>query len=139
MRKLPAGVKVTLAFPHDAQRRIFPLHEFAHCLSDQIRTRPLHLGRDLVNLLEDVPVDARVHHGVMCCGWHNDIVPPTDSRTRRDVQGLACAYAFPYAFDMNNLNASDARDKLDRLLDETAQAHEPVLITDPEVERGAGR
>jgi prevent-host-death family protein len=32
---------------------------------------------------------------------------------------------------MNSLNASDAREKLDRLLDETAEAHQPVLITGP--------
>jgi len=32
---------------------------------------------------------------------------------------------------MNSMNASDARDKLYRLLDETAVAHEPVLITGP--------
>jgi antitoxin YefM len=30
---------------------------------------------------------------------------------------------------MNTLNASDARDKLYRLLDETAVAHQPILIT----------
>jgi antitoxin YefM len=32
---------------------------------------------------------------------------------------------------MTSMNASDARDKLYRLLDETAVAHEPVLITGP--------
>jgi len=32
---------------------------------------------------------------------------------------------------MNSVTASDAREKLDRLLDETASAHEPVLITGP--------
>ncbi len=32
---------------------------------------------------------------------------------------------------MNAMNASEARDKLYRLLDETAAAHEPVLITGP--------
>lgn len=32
---------------------------------------------------------------------------------------------------MNTMNASDAREKLYRLLDETAAAHEPVLITGP--------
>ncbi len=30
---------------------------------------------------------------------------------------------------MNTMNASEAREKLYRLLDETAAAHEPVLIT----------
>jgi antitoxin YefM len=30
---------------------------------------------------------------------------------------------------MNTLNASEARQKLYRLLDETAEAHEPVLIS----------
>jgi len=32
---------------------------------------------------------------------------------------------------MKNMNASEAREKLYRLLDETAAAHEPVLITAP--------
>ncbi len=32
---------------------------------------------------------------------------------------------------MNSVTASDAREKLDRLLDEAASAHEPVLITGP--------
>lgn len=32
---------------------------------------------------------------------------------------------------MNTMNASEARNKLYRLLDETAAAHEPVLITGP--------
>ena len=29
---------------------------------------------------------------------------------------------------MNSMNASDARERLDKLLDETASGHEPVLI-----------
>ena len=32
---------------------------------------------------------------------------------------------------MQSMNASDAREKLYRLLDDTANAHEPVLITGP--------
>ena len=32
---------------------------------------------------------------------------------------------------MNSMNASEAREKLYRLLDETAAAHEPLLITGP--------
>jgi antitoxin YefM len=32
---------------------------------------------------------------------------------------------------MNTLSANEAREKLDRLLDETAEAHRPVLITSP--------
>ena len=32
---------------------------------------------------------------------------------------------------MNAMNASDAREKFYQLLDETASAHEPVLITGP--------
>ena len=32
---------------------------------------------------------------------------------------------------MNSMKASEARDRLYRLLDETAEAHEPVLITGP--------
>jgi antitoxin YefM len=32
---------------------------------------------------------------------------------------------------MNTVNADEARDKLDRLIDEAAAAHQPVLITSP--------
>ncbi|MBC7925243.1 MAG: type II toxin-antitoxin system Phd/YefM family antitoxin [Bryobacteraceae bacterium] len=32
---------------------------------------------------------------------------------------------------MNSLKASEARDRLYRLLDETSEAHEPILITGP--------
>jgi prevent-host-death family protein len=32
---------------------------------------------------------------------------------------------------MNSLSANDAREKLDHLLDEAANAHEPVVITGP--------
>jgi antitoxin YefM len=32
---------------------------------------------------------------------------------------------------MNSMNASEAREKLYRLLDETARDHEPLLITGP--------
>lgn len=32
---------------------------------------------------------------------------------------------------MTTVNLSEAREKLDRLLEETADAHEPVLITGP--------
>jgi antitoxin YefM len=32
---------------------------------------------------------------------------------------------------MNSMKASEARDRLYRLLDETAEGHEPVLITGP--------
>ena len=44
---------------------------------------------------------------------------------------LARAYVKAYAWYMNRMNASEAREKLYRLLDETASAHEPVLITGP--------
>ena len=40
-------------------------------------------------------------------------------------------YEKAYAANMNSMNASEAREKLYRLLDETAAAHEPVLITGP--------
>src|ERR1700722_7833580 len=40
-------------------------------------------------------------------------------------------YEKKYALDMNRMSASEAREKLYRLLDETASAHEPVLITGP--------
>ncbi|MBC8164693.1 MAG: type II toxin-antitoxin system Phd/YefM family antitoxin [Bryobacteraceae bacterium] len=32
---------------------------------------------------------------------------------------------------MNSMKASEARDRLYRLLDETTEAHEPILITGP--------
>lgn len=41
------------------------------------------------------------------------------------------AYEKTYALNMQSRNASEAREKLYRLLDETARAHEPVLITGP--------
>ena len=41
------------------------------------------------------------------------------------------AYVIAYALNMNSMNASEAREKLYRLLDETSSAHEPVLITGP--------
>jgi antitoxin YefM len=37
----------------------------------------------------------------------------------------------PKLISMNSLNVTDAREKLNRLLDETAEGHEPVLITGP--------
>ena len=45
--------------------------------------------------------------------------------------GLSQAYEMSYAKRVTTLTASDARDRLYRLLDETAEAHEPVLITGP--------
>jgi antitoxin YefM len=33
--------------------------------------------------------------------------------------------------DMHNVSVGDAREELDRLLDEAANAHEPLLITGP--------
>ena len=45
--------------------------------------------------------------------------------------GVAKAYEKAYALNMQSMNASEAREKLYRLLDETANAHEPVLITGP--------
>lgn len=44
---------------------------------------------------------------------------------------LANPYEKPYAYAMQRMNASEAREKLYRLLDETAAAHEPTLITGP--------
>lgn len=44
---------------------------------------------------------------------------------------IAKAYEKAYALNMQSMNASEAREKLYRLLDETANAHEPVLITGP--------
>ena len=40
-------------------------------------------------------------------------------------------YERTYAITMNTMNASEARGKLYRLLDETAAAHEPVRISGP--------
>ena len=40
-------------------------------------------------------------------------------------------YERTYAISMNTMNASEARGKLYRLLDETAAAHEPVRISGP--------
>jgi antitoxin YefM len=44
---------------------------------------------------------------------------------------LADSYEKAYAYTMQTMNASEAREKLYRLLDETAAAHEPTLITGP--------
>ena len=44
---------------------------------------------------------------------------------------LPQAHEMPYAQRVITLTASDARERLYRLLDETAEAHEPVLITGP--------
>lgn len=44
---------------------------------------------------------------------------------------LAIPYDKAYAPSMNSLNASEAREKLYRLLDELTAAHAPVLITGP--------
>jgi len=48
-----------------------------------------------------------------------------------DPGDVAVTYEKAYALTMNSMNASEAREKLYRLLDETAAAHEPVLITGP--------
>ena len=40
-------------------------------------------------------------------------------------------YEKAYDIGMQTMNASEAREKLYRLLDETATAHEPMLITGP--------
>jgi antitoxin YefM len=44
---------------------------------------------------------------------------------------LALTNGNAYADGMNSMNASEAREKLDRLLEEAAGSHEPVLITGP--------
>ena len=46
-------------------------------------------------------------------------------------QMFADSYDKAYDHGMNSMNASEARQKLYRLLDETADAHEPTLITGP--------
>ena len=45
--------------------------------------------------------------------------------------GLALTYGNAYASSMTSMNASEAREKLYRLLDETSNDHKPVLITGP--------
>ena len=58
--------------------------------------------------------------------------PNFSSRLGRvEGRGLALTYGNAYADDMTSMNASEAREKLYRLLDETASDHEPVLITGP--------
>jgi len=47
------------------------------------------------------------------------------------VTDVVDSYDKAYDNHMNSMNASEARQKLYRLLDETADAHEPVLITGP--------
>src|SRR5580693_5712599 len=51
--------------------------------------------------------------------------------TASKVWRLALTYGNAYAGCMTSMNASEAREKLYRLLDETASHHEPVLITGP--------
>ena len=51
--------------------------------------------------------------------------------TGKKAGGLALTYGNTYADGMTSMNASEAREKLYRLLDETASDHEPVLITGP--------
>lgn len=46
-------------------------------------------------------------------------------------RGLAVTYGNAYADGMTSVNASEAREELYRLLDETARDHKPVLITGP--------
>jgi prevent-host-death family protein len=44
---------------------------------------------------------------------------------------LPSTYGKAYDTNMQTMNASEAREKLYRLLDEAAAAHEPMLITGP--------
>jgi antitoxin YefM len=44
---------------------------------------------------------------------------------------VAKPYEKTYAWLMTTMNASEAREKLYRLLDETSSDHQPVLITGP--------
>jgi antitoxin YefM len=50
---------------------------------------------------------------------------------RNPSSTVARTYGKAYAYVMNSMNASEAREKLYRLLDETASDHQPVLITGP--------
>jgi len=47
----------------------------------------------------------------------------------RRARLVAPTYVFPYAFAMKTISASAARSNLYKLLDETADSHEPVQIT----------
>ena len=52
------------------------------------------------------------------------------SRSRSSCSvALAEAYEMPYALDVTTITASEARERLYRLLDEAAAGHQPVLIT----------
>ena len=53
------------------------------------------------------------------------------ARTSRTLLALLCRTEKRTLTGMNIVNASEAREKLYRLLDETATDHEPVLITGP--------
>lgn len=44
---------------------------------------------------------------------------------------IAKSYGKAYVGSVTSMKASEARDRLYRLLDETAEGHEPVLITGP--------
>ena len=48
-----------------------------------------------------------------------------------EIRPLATIYGNAYAYIMISVNASEAREELYRLLDETSSDHEPVLITGP--------
>jgi len=43
--------------------------------------------------------------------------------------GIAKTYGMPYDLGMTSITASEARERLYRLMDEAAAAHEPLLIT----------
>lgn len=48
---------------------------------------------------------------------------------RATPAGLVETYALPYDLSMTSITASEARNRLYRLVDETAAAHQPILIT----------
>ncbi len=65
------------------------------------------------------------------CGLQKEKVTLSQEHLQKPVSCIAKTYEKTYALNMQSMNASDAREKLYRLLDDTANAHEPVLITGP--------
>ena len=65
-------------------------------------------------------------------GAERRCVNETGSLGNSSLTKVACHYVrYDVRLVMNILNASEARAKLYRLLDETSTAHEPVLISGP--------
>jgi prevent-host-death family protein len=74
---------------------------------------------------------AVLHHLRRCQSKVENSGRDPASFERLSIKALAPTYGKTYAYGMNSMSASEAREKLYRLLDETARDHEPVLITGP--------